>query len=199
MGFQGQGNNSYSNNYNQPWRNHPNLSWSNNNNILNPPSRNQQQRGNQQQGVNNQGGNPQGGYRQREQHGGYQQGGYQHGGYPQGGNQWGGNQWNNNNNAQSSSYQPRRNIDEEMRGMIQGFQRAEHTLTSFMQASGQRFGNLEASFDKLETQIGQIAEALQKQEKGKFPSHTEKAKEGNFVKKDGASFRIMLNSKSVIV
>ena len=27
MGFQGQGNNSYSNNYNQPWRNHPNLSW----------------------------------------------------------------------------------------------------------------------------------------------------------------------------
>ena len=60
MRFQGQGNNSYSNNYNQPWRNHPNLSWSNNNNILKQPSRNQQQ------GVNNQGGNPHGGYRQRE-------------------------------------------------------------------------------------------------------------------------------------
>ena len=42
MGFQGQGNNSYSNNYNQPWRNHPNLFWSNNNNILNPTPRNQQ-------------------------------------------------------------------------------------------------------------------------------------------------------------
>ena len=76
MGFQGQGSNSYSNNYNQPWRNHPNLSWSNNNNILNPPPRNQQQGGNQQQGMNNQGANPQGGYRQREPQGGYQQGGY---------------------------------------------------------------------------------------------------------------------------
>ena len=48
-----------------------------------------------------------------------------------------------------------------MRGMMQGFQRAEHTLTSFIQASGQRFGNLEALFGKLETQMGQIAEALQ--------------------------------------
>ena len=88
MGFQGQGSNSYSNNYNQPWRNHPNLSWSNNNNILNPPPRNHQQGGNQQQqGINNQGGNSQGGYRQREPQGGYQQGGYHQGGYPQGGNQ----------------------------------------------------------------------------------------------------------------
>ena len=210
MGFQGQGNNSYSNNYVHPWRNHPNLSWSNNNNILNPPPRNQQQ-GNQQQGVYNQGGSSQGGYRQGQQQGmnnqgsssqggyrqnqsqgGYPQGGYPQGGFPQGGNQWGGNQWNNNNNAQPSSYQPRRNIDEEMRGMMQGFQRAENTLTSFMQASGQRFGNLEASFGKLETQMGQIAEALQKQEKGKFPSHTEQAKEGNFVKKDGARDEALL-------
>ena len=87
--------------------------------------------------MNNQGGNSQGGYRQREPQGGYHQGGY-----PQGGNQWGGNQWNNNNNAQPSSYQPRRNIDENMRGMMQGFQKAEHTLTSFMQASGQRFGKI---------------------------------------------------------
>ena len=101
MGFQGQGSNSYSNNYAQPWRNHPNLSWSNNNNILNPPPRNQQQ-GNQQQGMYNQGSSSQGGYRQNQPQGGYPQGGY-----PQGGNQWGGNQWNNNNNAQPNSYQPR--------------------------------------------------------------------------------------------
>jgi hypothetical protein len=82
--------------------------------------------------------------------------------------------------------------------MMQGFQRAENTLTSFMQASGQRFGNLEASFGKLETQMGQIAEALQKQEKGKFPSHTEQAKEGNFVKKDGARDEAMLFEEAYV-
>ncbi|KAK0596280.1 hypothetical protein LWI29_014319 [Acer saccharum] len=69
MGFQGQGNNPYSNTYNLGLRNHPNLSWSNNNNVLNPQHRNQQ--GGYQQGRNSQGG-----YRQREQQGGNQQGGY---------------------------------------------------------------------------------------------------------------------------
>ena len=75
---------------------------------------------------------------------------------------------------------------------MQGFQRAESTLTNFMQASGQRFGNLEASFGKLEAQMGQIVEALQKQEKGKFPSHTEQAKEGNFINKDRARDEAMM-------
>ena len=82
MGFQGQGNNSYSNNYVHPWRNHPNLSWSNNNNILNPPPRNQQQ-GNQQQGLYNQGGSSQGGYRQSQQQGMNNQGSSSQGGYRQ--------------------------------------------------------------------------------------------------------------------
>ena len=40
--------------------------------------------------------------------------------------------------------------------------------------------------------MGQIAEALQKQEKGKFPSHTEQAKEGNFVNRDGARDEAMM-------
>ena len=79
-----------------------------------------------------------------------------------------------------------------MRGMMQGFQRAEHTLANFMQASGQRFGNLEASFGKFETQMGQIAEAFQKQEKGKFPSHTEQAKEGNFINKESTRDEAMM-------
>ena len=59
IGFQGQGNNPYSNTYNPGLRNHPNLSWSNNNNILNPQPKNQQQGGLQQQGRNNQGSNQQ--------------------------------------------------------------------------------------------------------------------------------------------
>ena len=46
--------------------------------------------------------------------------------------------------------------------------------------------------------MGQIAEALQKQEKRKFPSHTEQAKEGNFVKKDGARDEAMLFEESYI-
>ncbi|KAK0606613.1 hypothetical protein LWI29_001539 [Acer saccharum] len=45
------------------------------------------------------------------------------------------------------------------------------------------FGNLEA---------WQIAEALQKQETGKFPSHTEQAKEGNFINMDGARDEAMM-------
>ena len=61
-----------------------------------------------------------------------------------------------------------------------------------MQASGQRFGKLEASFGKLETQVGQIAEALQKQEKSKFPSHTEQAKEVNFANTYGAREEAMM-------
>ncbi|KAI9191999.1 hypothetical protein LWI28_016767 [Acer negundo] len=51
MGFQGQGNNPYSNTYNLGLRNHQNHSWSNNNNILNPQPKNQQ--GGHQQGGNN--------------------------------------------------------------------------------------------------------------------------------------------------
>ena len=36
--------------------------------------------------------------------------------------------------------------------------------------------NMGASMKNMETQIGQIAEALQKHEKGKFPSQSEQAK-----------------------
>ena len=46
--------------------------------------------------------------------------------------------------------------------------------------------------------MGQIAEALQKQEKGKFPSHTEQAKEGNFVKKDRARDEAMLFEEAYV-
>ena len=46
--------------------------------------------------------------------------------------------------------------------------------------------------------MGQIVEALQKQEKWKFPSHTKQAKEGNFVKKDGARDEAMLFEEAYV-
>ena len=131
----------YSQPYNQKWRGHPNLSYSNNN-ALNSDLLNQEvnQGFNNNQGYNN--------------NRGFYQG--------QGSGSGQANQWSRPENYNNQARQQQR----------------EAVLSD-----GQRLSSLEAlvtnmgaSMKNMETQMGQIAEALQKQDKGKFPSQPEQAK-----------------------
>ncbi|KAK3204533.1 hypothetical protein Dsin_018579 [Dipteronia sinensis] len=91
-----------------------------------------------------------------------------------------GKKWRKNNQrqynagAQNSEYQPKNlSLEDTMKEFMQTTQQM---LKETHQDYNVRFQNIDASIRKMELQIGQLAEANQKREQGKFPSHTEQAK-----------------------
>ena len=60
--------------------------------------------------------------------------------------------------------------------MQQKFQQLEQRITQTDHRNEVQFQNIHASIKKTEVQVGQLAEAQQRMEQGKFPSYTEQAK-----------------------
>ena len=139
-------NDPYSNTYNPAWRNHSNLSYSDPNTALNS---------HQLIPQNTQGTN---------------QGGYNRGTYQGQGSNSQPQQWNNAANRDSTTYQPKKRSLEEIVTSL-----AENT-ERFSRDTNQRINNVEASIKNLETQMGQIVDAVRKNEPGRFPSQSEQAK-----------------------
>ncbi|KAK0606931.1 hypothetical protein LWI29_006552 [Acer saccharum] len=101
---------------------------------------------------------------------GANQGGYNRGTYQGQGSNSQPQQWNNAANRDSTTYQPKKRSLEEIVTSL-----AENT-ERFSRDTNQRINNVEASIKNLETQMGQIVDAVRKNEPGRFPSQSEQAK-----------------------
>ncbi|KAK0570982.1 hypothetical protein LWI29_009446 [Acer saccharum] len=101
---------------------------------------------------------------------GTNQGGYNRGTYQGQGSNSQPQQWNNAANRDSTTYQPKkRSLEEIVTSLAEDTER-------FSRDTNQRFNNVEASIKNLETQMGQIVDAVRKNEPGRFPSQSEQAK-----------------------
>lgn len=128
-GNQRQGGGVYSNTYNRKWRNHPNLSWSNNN-ALNPSPQQQQQ------GFQN---------NYNQQHIGF------------------------NQQKLLGNSQQQRLAEDPMQEILQKMEAMQNEMAKERESTGN-------TIRRLEMQLGQVANEVQGNRHGKFPSQPELAK-----------------------
>ncbi|KAI9195628.1 hypothetical protein LWI28_016754 [Acer negundo] len=146
LNYQRGRNDPYSNTYNPELRNHPNFSYSDPNIALNS----------HQLTFPNQGTN---------------QGGYNRGNYQGQGSTNQPQQWHNSTNRDIAPYQPNKlSLEDLVTSLAQSSHTTEQNLNNFIQVTGQKFTNIEASIKKRNCQTNACEDFLCVEELGNSPA-----------------------------